>query len=144
MQLHLKRPLEPASAPRHAAAIVATAADISGAELDYTPESLDVVEGIVDGFRAEGATGEEMAESLVAFGCYIGEMLTRRAGGVWRYGPGPSATASPLVVELPGARQCRPIDWVFHRLECGDHVSIRGLYADADPGAGRLGDATRC
>ncbi|WP_037855274.1 hypothetical protein [Streptomyces sp. NRRL S-340] len=144
MQLHLEHPLEPDSAPRHAAAIVATAADISGAELDYTPESLDLVEGIVDGFRAEGATGEEMAESLVAFGCYIGEILTRRAGGVWRHVPGSPPTAAPLVVELPGARRCCPIDWVFHRLECGDDVSIRGLYAAADPGAGPAGAPTGC
>ncbi|MFG2356959.1 hypothetical protein [Streptomyces sp. NPDC048521] len=131
MQVHLNPPLEPANAARHAAAIVAAAADISGAELDYSPESIDLVEDIVDGFRAEGVTGEDMAESLVAFGCYVGEILTRHIGGAWRDAPAAHPTAVPIVVELPDARECHPIDWVFSRLEFGADVSIRDLYAAA-------------
>jgi len=126
---HLNPPLEPASAPRHAAAIVATAADISGAELDYSPESIVVVEEIVDGFRAEGVAGEDMAESLIGFGCYVGEVLTRHAGGAWRDVPAAHPTATRLVVALPDARECDPIDWVFCRLKFGADVSIRDLYA---------------
>ncbi|MFE7707806.1 hypothetical protein ACFU6I_18850 [Streptomyces sp. NPDC057486] len=143
MQEHLNPPLEPGNAPRHAAAIVASAADISGAELDYSPESIDLVEDIVDGFRAEGVTGEHMAESLIAFGCYIGEILTRHVGGAWRQAPTVSSTAVPLVVELPDARECRPIDWVFRRLEFGADVSIRDLYAAADAGDGPPDEQTR-
>ncbi|KOV96530.1 MULTISPECIES: hypothetical protein [unclassified Streptomyces] len=131
MQLHLNPPLEPANAPRHAAAIVAAAADISGAALNYSPESIDLVEDIVDGFRAEGVTGEDMAESLVAFGCYVGEILTRHVGGVWRHASAAHPEAEPIVVELPDARECHPIDWVFSRLEFGADVSIRDLYAAA-------------
>lgn len=135
MQVHLNPPLEPRSAPRHAAAIVATAADISGADLDYSPQSIDLVEDIVDGFRAEGVTGEDAAESLTAFGCYVGEILTRHFGGAWRNGSaGRWAGSSSLVVELPDARQCRPIDWVFGRLEFGAEVSIRELCAAAGNG----------
>jgi hypothetical protein len=59
MQVHLNSPLEPGTAPRLAAAIVAAAADISDAELDYSPGSIDVVEEIVDGFRAEGVSRDE-------------------------------------------------------------------------------------
>ncbi|MFF8381227.1 hypothetical protein ACF07V_34480 [Streptomyces sp. NPDC015661] len=132
MQVHLNPPLEPADAPRRAAAIVAAAADISGAELDYSPESIDTVEDIIDGFRAEGVTGEDMAESLVAFGCYVGEVLTRHLGGAWRLAEaGQHPTTEPPVVELSDARECRPIDWVFSRLHFGADVSIRGLYAVA-------------
>lgn len=134
MQVHLNPPLEPGNAPRHAAAIVATAADISGAELDYSPESIDLVEDIVDGFRAEGVTGEDMAESLIAFGCYVGEILTRHAGGAWRNAPAVPSMIAPLVVELPDARECDPIDWVFRRLKFGADVSIRDLYAAAGAG----------
>ncbi|MFF7094451.1 hypothetical protein ACFY9A_18940 [Streptomyces rubradiris] len=76
MQVHLNPPLEPGNAPWHAAAIVAAAADISGARLDYSPESIALVQDIVDGFRAEGVTSEDMAESLVAFGCYVGEKMS--------------------------------------------------------------------
>lgn len=142
MQVHLNPPLEPASAPQHAAAIVATAADVSGADLDYSPESIDAVEEIVDGFRAEGVTGEDMADSLISFGCYVGEMLTRHYGGAWRYALDARPETVPLVVELPGARECHPIDWVFGRLERGTDVSIRDLYAAAGaaggPGGGHV------
>ncbi|GGM23694.1 hypothetical protein GCM10010129_80140 [Streptomyces fumigatiscleroticus] len=133
MQLHFNHPPEPDSAPRIAAAIVVAAADISGARLDYSPASIDVVQDIVDGFRTDGATGQEMAESLVAFGCYVGEILIRHAGGVWRRTP-EALTAVPLVVELPDERECDPIGWVFHRLEHGADVSIRDRCATALPG----------
>ncbi|SNX88400.1 hypothetical protein SAMN06272735_8846 [Streptomyces sp. TLI_55] len=129
MQVHLNPPLEPGSAPQLAAAIVAAAADISDADLDYSPETIDVVEDIVDGFRAEGVSREEMAESLVGFGCYLGEIVTRHIGGVWRHTPTAHLTAAVFVVVLPDARECHPIDWVFSRLESGAAVSIRALYA---------------
>ncbi|MGW3496343.1 DUF3806 domain-containing protein [Streptomyces sp. NPDC001020] len=143
MQLHLNHPLEPDSAPRHAAAIVEAAADISDAELDYSPASIGLVEDILDGFRTDGATGEEMADSVVAFGCYIGEILTRHTGGAWRYAPDAHHTV-PLVVELPGARECHPIDWVFRRVEHGADVSIRDLYAAADPGNSPAAESFDC
>ncbi|MGY0021483.1 hypothetical protein [Streptomyces sp. cg35] len=130
MQLHLKYPLEPGSAPRLAAAVVAAASDISGIELDYGPDSIALVEDIVDGFRSDGATSGEMAESLVAFGCYVGEILVRHASGTWRHAPAPHREF-PLVVELPGAIECDPIDWVFRRLEHGSDLSVRALYAAA-------------
>lgn len=133
MQVHLNPPLEPGSAPRLAAAIVAAAADISDAELDYSPQSIEVVEDIVDGFRAEGVSREEMAASLVGFGCYLGEIVTRHIGGVWRHTP-----AASYVVVLPDARECHPVDWVFRRLESGAVVSIRDLYAAA-AGSGPAG-----
>lgn len=131
MQVHLNPPLEPGSAPRHAAAIVATAADISGAVLDYSAESLSLVEDIVDGFRAEGVTVEAMADSLCAFGCYVGEVLTRRSGGVWRRATGAETTAASLVVKLPDEREYDPIEWVFGRLSRGADISIRSLCAAA-------------
>jgi hypothetical protein len=136
MQVHLNPPLEPGNAPWHAATIVAAAADISGAELDYSPESIDLVEDIIDGFRAEGVTGEDMAESLVAFGCYVGEILNRHVGGVWRFAAASHPTIVPLVVELPGARECRPIDWVFGRLQFGDEISIHDLCVAAGAAGG--------
>ncbi|CAL9280431.1 hypothetical protein [Streptomyces sp. SudanB182_2057] len=132
MQVHPNPPLDPGNAPWHAAAIVAAAADISGARLDYSPESIALVQDIVDGFRAEGVTSEDMKESLVAFGCYVGEIMTRHLGGAWRPAPDTHPTNAPLIVELPDARQCHPIDWVFSRLRCGADVSIRELYAAAE------------
>ncbi|MFD8565717.1 hypothetical protein [Streptomyces sp. NPDC059639] len=140
MHLHLKYPLEPDSAPRHAAAVVEAALDISGAELDYSPSSIELVEEIIDSFRSDGATCDEMAESLAEFGCYVGEILVRHAGGTWRHGPATQHTV-PLAVELPGPRRCHPVDWVFRRLEHGPDVSIRALYS-AVTGEGTPGDGS--
>ncbi|MFJ3672557.1 hypothetical protein ACIPSE_39475 [Streptomyces sp. NPDC090106] len=131
MQVHLNPPLDPGSPPELAAAIVAAAADISDATLDYSPESIDVVEDIVDGFRAEGVSDEEMGESLVGFGCYLGEIVIRHIGGTWRPAPATHPTTAPFVVVLPDARECHPIDWVFSRLKSGAAVDIRVLYATA-------------
>ncbi|WP_320779281.1 DUF3806 domain-containing protein [Streptomyces sp. CRN 30] len=133
MQLHLSAPPAPDSAPRFAAAIVAAAADISDAELDYGPAAIETVEEIVDGFRSDGATAQEMAESLVAFGCYVGETLIRQGGGSWRHEPD-APGAVPLVVEAPDGRLLDPIDWVFRRLEHGADVSIRDHCSLAFPG----------
>ncbi|MBO1329874.1 hypothetical protein [Streptomyces sp. VRA16 Mangrove soil] len=146
MQLHLKYLLEPDSASRLAADVVATASDISGADLDYSPGSIGLLEEIVDDFRSDGATGGEMAESLVAFGCYVGEILIRHVGGAWRHCPAETQTV-PLAVELLDGRRCRPVDWVFDRLEHGSAVSIRSLYDAADrgtPGAARTTAVPEC
>jgi hypothetical protein len=137
MQLHMKYLLEPASAPRLAADVVAAASDISDAELDYSPGSIGLVEEIVDGFRSDGVTGGEVAESLVSFGCYVGEVLIRHGGGVWCHAPAAHG-AVPLVVEMPGAGRCSPIDWVFSRLEHGSAVSISALYTQAGYAGGRV------
>ncbi|MFI7386608.1 hypothetical protein [Streptomyces sp. NPDC049813] len=143
MQLHMKYLLEPASAPRLAADVVAAASDISDAELDYSPDSIGLVEEIVDGFRSDGVTGGEVAESLVSFGCYVGEVLIRHGGGAWRHTPGGARTV-PLVVEVPGAGRCSPIDWVFRRLEQGPGVSILALYAQAGQGESRPAEKPEC
>ncbi len=120
MQTHHIPPPEPGDVPRLAAAIVEAAADISGAALDYSPGSLAAVEEIIDGFRAEGVNGGEMAESLIAFGCYVGEVLTRHFGGVWKPAPADGGAGAPPVVDLPDGREYDPIAWVFRCLEPAD------------------------
>lgn len=130
MQLRLKYEPVPANAARFAADIVAAAAQISGVQLDYTPESLALVDAIFDDFRADGVTSEQLAETIFSFGCYVGEVLTRHAGGRWR------ATAEdeqaivgwPMVVELSEHRWCNPIGKAFKRLENGPEDSLRYFY----------------
>ncbi|MEE4546973.1 hypothetical protein V2S66_34040 [Streptomyces sp. V4-01] len=141
MQVHLNPPLEPGSASRHAADIVATAADISDTRLDYSPQSIALVEEIVDGFRAEGVTGEAMAASLIGFGCYVGEVLVRHVGGSWQHAPTSHAATAPVIVVLGDARECHPVDWVFGRLRSGSAVSISDLYAAAST-SGQMPDST--
>ncbi|GAA3478238.1 hypothetical protein GCM10018966_027680 [Streptomyces yanii] len=58
-----------------------------------------------------------------------------RVPGAGRRAPASHRTI-PLVVELPGARECHPIDRVFGRREHGSDVSVRHLYMAADRAGG--------
>ena len=42
---------------------------------------LEDVDGQIESFREDGLTGEDAAEALFVFGCYIGEVLVRHLGG---------------------------------------------------------------
>jgi hypothetical protein len=130
VQLRLKYEPTPENAGRFAADVVASAASVSGVKLDFTPESLDLVDGIFDDFRADGVTGKQIAETLFGFGCYVGEVLTRHAGGHWRAVGEAELTVGgwPLVVELGTGRWCNPIGKAFKRLENGPEDSLRYFY----------------
>lgn len=130
MQLRLKYAPVPGNAARFAGDIAASAAHVSGVQLDYTPDSLRLVDAIFDDLRADGVAGEQLAETLFGFGCYVGEVLARHAGGRWR------ATAEdehalvgwPMLVELGEQRWCNPIGKAFKRLENGPEDSLWYFY----------------
>lgn len=130
VRLRLKYAPEPANASRFAADIVSSAAEVSGVELDYSPDSLRHVDEIIEGFRSDGMTSDQVGETLFGFGCYVGEVLNRNAGGAWR-----SATEQevnyfgfPMVVELPSGQVCNPIGKAFKRLEHGAEDSLPYFY----------------
>jgi hypothetical protein len=106
------------------------AASASGVKLDFTPDSLALVDGIFDDFRAEGVTGRQIAETLFSFGCYVGEVFTRHAGGRWRALDDVELAVGgwPLVVELGPGRMCNPIGKAFKRLENGPEDSLQYFY----------------
>ncbi len=130
MQLRLKYPLGPENAVRFAEDIVTSAAKVNRVHLDFTPDSLALVDGIFDDFRADGVSGREIAETLFGFGCYVGEVLTRHAGGRWREitDEERSSAGWPLVVDLGGDRWCNPIGQAFKRLENGAEDGLSHFY----------------
>lgn len=130
MLLRLKYPPEPANAARFAADIALSAAQVSGVELDYTPHSLSLVDEIIEGFRSDGVTSDQVAETLFGFGCYAGEVLIRHADGIWRHATRREADlfGFPMGVELPTRRVCNPIGKAFKRLEDGPADSIQHFY----------------
>jgi hypothetical protein len=130
MRLQLKYTLTPENAARFAEDIVTSAAAVSGVELDYTPESLELVDGVFDDFRSDGVTAAQIAETVLGFGCYVGEVFTRHAGGHWRLVDGSELAVSgwPLVVQLDEARWCNPIGKAFKRLENGPEDGFGYFY----------------
>ncbi len=63
---------------------------------------------------------DQIAETLFAFGCYVGEVFVRHAGGKWVATAGTSMErvfGFPLAVETGKENATNPIGKVFKRLE---------------------------
>lgn len=105
-----------------------------GFDLPYTPESLIVVDAIVDKIKATGATEQQASGLLSGLGCYVGEVFVRHARGSWRWTAEMGMTRScrfPVVVALPGATGCDVIGKVFQRFSSGAAESVALFYERA-------------
>jgi hypothetical protein len=131
MRLQLNyRPI-PENAVKFADEMVAAAAEISGVKLDYSVASLEEVDRIIEGLRQDGCTSDQVGETLFGFGCYLGEVLVRQAGGQWRNAADTSMAdfaGFPLVVQLGDDSFCNPIGKTFKRLENGEEDNLPYFY----------------
>ncbi len=133
--------ISPAAAPQLAAGSVAFVEEKFGFCLPYTPESLIVVDAIVDKIKATGATEQEASGLLSGLGCYVGEVLVRHSRASWRGTVEMGMSAScrfPAVLSLPGLSGCDPIGRVFERFNLGSAASVASLY-ETTPASGRGG-----
>ena len=142
MKISLKYPATAENAREHARLAVQVARQDFETVLDFSPESLETVDALIESLREEGLTGEDAAETLFVFGCYLGEVIGRALGGTWLPTPR-SALAKispwPMVVVLPGGSAWDTIGKVFRRLELGDSEYLPAYLAAAQEtgGAGR-------
>ena len=134
MNVELQFPATPDNASQHAALAVELALREFDLPLDYSPASLEALDGQIDWMREQGLSGEDVAESLFALGCYMGEVLVRGLGGRWI----PTLSSrlrgvSPwsIVVLLPGGATWDPIGKTFKRLELGDSEFLPAFFAEA-------------
>jgi len=131
MQLNLKYPPLPTNASKFAADMINPALEISGVKLDYSVASLKAVDRILAEMIQDGCTVEQIPETLFGFGCYVGEVFVRHAGGQWRSASetGMEEVAGmPLVVQLGSESFCNPIGKVFKRVESGDEHYLPYFY----------------
>lgn len=56
---------------------------LSGANPNFTPESLQDADGLVEDYRAL-FTLADARDQLINCGCYVGEVIRRNLGGHWR------------------------------------------------------------
>lgn len=106
-----------------------------GFRLPYTPESLILVDAIVDKVRATGAAESQASGILSGLGCYVGEVFVRTAKASWRWAAEMRMSDScrfPVVLALPGPTGCDPIGSVFQRFGDGSS-SLARLYEMAVP-----------
>ena len=133
----------PNTAQRLAEESVAFVQKKFGFVLPYTPESLIVVDAIVDKIKATGATEQQASGLLSGLGCYVGEVFVKHAKASWRWTAEMGMAEScrfPIVVALPGVTGCDTIGKVFQRFRVGAAESVAQLYETAlaprpgDPG----------
>jgi hypothetical protein len=133
MKLQLKYPPSVESASRFAADSVAAAAEISGVHLDYSLESLQAVDDILEAMRRDGMTSARMGETMFGFGCYIGDVLVRSAGARWVDAAGTemNGIGFPMVVQLPNGRPFDAIGLAFGRLDEGPGLHLPSICRSA-------------
>lgn len=122
MDLTLKHPPEPEHAADLAAVCVDAARRISKLQLDYSVESLRLVEKQLDAFADQGMETEQIASTLFCFGCYVGEVLIRHIPGRWVRTDASQMkglTPWPMVIETVKGDCWNPIGKVFKRFEEG-------------------------
>ena len=139
--------ISPQTAPQLAKGSVEFVQGKFGFALPYTPESLIVVDAIVDKIRETGATEQQASGLLAGLGCYVGEVFVRHVRGSWRLTAEMGMTATcrySVVLALPGPTGCDVIGTVFARFGGGPDASIAALYETAakrlsDPGLRQVG-----
>ncbi|MFF0199204.1 hypothetical protein [Streptomyces sp. NPDC005017] len=89
--------------------------------LDWSVASLRVVDRLIDGLRKGGADADAVRDTLAGLGAYVGEVLVRRAGGVWVDLDADQRAwfAQPVGVRLPDGRVWNPLGKVRNRFETG-------------------------
>lgn len=134
--LRLPAPPDAAHAAELATSFVDAAANIDGIELDYTIDSLQFVDGLLDRFGAPGS--DAVAETVFAAGCYVGETLVRTHGYTWVDAPDELAQmfGFRLVVAGPGGGFANPIGKAFKLVENGPEDSVH-FFAQAEIAAER-------
>jgi hypothetical protein len=132
LKLELRFPASPENAADHAQLAVEVALEEYEAPLDFSAGSLEDVDQYIESLREQGLNGEDVAELLFVFGCYLGEVMVRQLGGQWAATPLSSLRAIspwPMVVVLRGGSTWDPIGKAYMRLELGDSEYLPAYYA---------------
>lgn len=121
----------PENAGKFADSFVNAAKNITGQTLDYSPNSISIVDSIVDSMRSQGAPIHKMPDTFFAMGCYIGEVFVRNGHGQWvltESSPLKNFSSSKIMIQLSSTSYCNPIDKAFKRAENGEEDSLAYFY----------------
>jgi hypothetical protein len=140
VRIRLQYPATPENAREHAAIAVRLVREQWETSLDFSPGSLEELDAQIDSLREEGLDGEDAAEMLFVFGCYLGEVLVRRLGGAWVPTPRSAlrgVSPWPMVVALPDGSSWDAIGKAYRRLELGDSEYLPAFFEAAAGGGSR-------
>jgi hypothetical protein len=137
VKLALRFPARAENAAAHAKLAVQVARQEFDLELDFSPRSLEDVDAQIESLREEGLDGEDAAEALFVFGCYVGEVMVRHLQGHWiptARSPLRDLSPWPMVVLLRTGAAWDPIGKAYRRLELGDSEYLPAFFAAAAGG----------
>ncbi len=119
----------PATAAQIAAMVVPFVQQNYRATLDYSPASLGRIDDVLDDLRRDQQF-DQIQPLLFAFGCYLGEVLVRHAGGAWRDAAalGQEIASSPIVIGMPDGRGYNPVAKVYKRFLGGTEEDLERFY----------------
>ncbi|MEE1927927.1 hypothetical protein V1J52_06920 [Streptomyces sp. TRM 70351] len=114
----------------HVAAFVTRLTDRGRVPLDYTVDSLKVVDHIIDGLRRGSPAPDRVRGTLFDLGAYAGEVLVRRTGAQWvdLSSQHQRLFAQPVGIRMPDARVWNPVGKAVNRFEAGPPESLHTLY----------------
>lgn len=126
----VSRPPVTVLGPRMAADVVKMAREGAGVRLDYTPNSLSLLDRIIDGIRHERPPTEAVTRTLLGFGAYTGAVLVRGAGAQWvDFDPGQrDIFGQPFGIRTPDGRVWNPLGKAVKRFQNGPEDSLRLFY----------------
>ncbi len=129
MKLKLEYPPTPEFGALHAKTIVSATQEIHGKTLDYSAESMKVVDEIILNFRNEGISAERIPSTVFRFGCYAGEVIIRQRIAAWVdpklfVGENELQYFPFMVVRFPDRHIWNPIMKAFAMMENGSGDSL--------------------
>jgi hypothetical protein len=116
--------------PRIAADVVVMAREGARVRLDYTPESLTLVDRVIDSIRREKPPAAAITPTLLGFGAYTGEVLVRETGAVWvDFDPEQrDIFGQPFGIRSSDGRVWNPLGKAIKRYEGGTEDGLRLFY----------------
>jgi hypothetical protein len=127
MKLNLPYSPTPENAPKIAAFIVEQIKQNMNLDLDYSADSLKLIDSIIENIRQRDLSLEMVASDLFCFGCYVGEVFLKAATGQWKNTAETKVAAvsgMPLVIEMSSGGIGNPIGKVF---KCYENGSVDSL-----------------
>ncbi|WP_431959578.1 hypothetical protein [Actinacidiphila sp. bgisy160] len=127
MKQDVSNPRAAVLGPRLAADVVTMAREGARIRLDYSPESLTMVDRVIEAIRREGPPLQAVAPTLRGFGAYTGEVLVRAAGADWvEFDEEKRDTfGQPFGIRTPDGRVWNPLGRAMKRYENGAADSLR-------------------